>query len=164
MALIKNILLTACFPIILYIFIISTSGAFILRNDMDSVGQKTERLTQFEIDVIFRRDANEDVKALDVQKALYACCTLFGNDIEMIKKVSDHFKANTYQDIDQYGIIIQENERHYVIHFWGRYKEENQFFENGTWHPNVDDRGAVSEYGYIVDRQTLEIISFVEVP
>ena len=124
---------------------------------------KTERFTQFELDVAFRKQAREDARASDPKEKLSVCCVVFPSDIEMLGKVLAHFKEHVSADVDGYGILVREVAGHYIVSFSERYRESTQYLIDGFWHPGIREAG-LSQYVYLVDRNTLEILEFREVP
>lgn len=123
---------------------------------------RTERFNQFELDVEFRKQSRENVKVLDPEGDLNVCCVLFYSEVQALSNVFAHFKQNVAADVNDYGVVIQENEKHYVVHFWERYKESTQYLARGYWHPGTSEPGLIG-YGYVVDRETLEVLEFTEV-
>jgi hypothetical protein len=130
---------------------------------MQQTAGKSERFTQFELDVAFRKQAREDARALNPGKDLSVCCVVFPSDIEMLGKVLAHFKKHVSADVDGYGILVQEDEGNYIVSFWERYRESTQYQIDGFWYPGISEDG-LRQYSYLVDRRTLEILEFVEVP
>ena len=124
---------------------------------------QSERFSQYELDVAYRKQAREDTRAYNSKGILNVCCVVFYHDIKMLEKVSAHFHENVEDDINLYGIVVQENEDHYVVQFWERYRTSTQYEIDGFWHAGVSD-SEVPQYAYLVDRKTLEILEFKNVP
>lgn len=125
---------------------------------------QSERFTQFELDVAYRKQALEYARALlDPDKDASFCCVVFQSDIRMLGKVLAHFGEHVSADaIDDYGIHVLENENEYIVLFWERYREEAQYAIESFWHPGVSEDG-IRQFGYFVDRETLEILEFSEI-
>lgn len=122
-----------------------------------------ERFTQVELDVAFRKQVREDARAFRVKEEFEFCCAVFLSDIKMLKTVIAHFKTHVpAYDIDDYGLLILESEDEYLVFLWERYTEEAQYEIEGFWYPGIGNMGEYRhrEYGYLIDRHTLEILEF----
>ena len=124
---------------------------------------QSEKFTQYELDVAYRKQAREDSKAGDPTGALDICCVVFASDIEMLNIVKSHFKENSNENIDDYGLLVQENNKNYIVQLWERYRTSTQIQINGYWTPGIGEN-PVPQYAYVIDRDTLEIIEFRKVP
>jgi hypothetical protein len=130
---------------------------------MQQTAGKSERFTQFELDVAFRKQERENARAYNPKKNVDVCCVVFPSDIEMLGKVLAHFREHVSADVDGYGILVQEDEEHYIVSFRERYRESTQYLLDGFWIPGIRGPG-LEQYAYLVDRNTLEILEFIEVP
>ena len=128
-----------------------------------SVKSKAEPFTQFELDQINRKIAGELSKSLNNGSSSVFCCWLSIRDTKMLIDVTEHFEATLSIDIENYGINIQESESLYYIIFEERYKIENQYKERDAWWPGTS-KEELPTYGYKVDRTTLRILDFTELP
>ena len=124
---------------------------------------RTERFTQSELDVAFRKQKLANARAFNPEKEDGICCVVFSSDIEMLGKVLAHFKEHISADIDDYGILVLEDAEHYVVSLAERYRESTQYLIDGFWHPGISNPGLMS-YVYVVDRNTLEILEFRGLP
>jgi len=124
---------------------------------------KSERFTQFELDVAFRKQIREDEKATDPEAKFDVCCVVFRDDIKMLSNVFTHFEKNVAADVNDYGVVVQENEKHYIVVFSERYRESTQYQVRGYWTPGISISG-LPIYSYLVDRETLEILEFNRLP
>jgi len=124
---------------------------------------RTERFTQFELDVAFRKQERANARAFNPETKDGVCCVVFPSDIEMLGKVLAHFKEHVSADVDDYGILVLEDAEHYVVSVSERYRESTQYLIDGFWHPGISKPG-LRQYVYLVDRNTLEILEFREVP
>jgi hypothetical protein len=130
---------------------------------MQQTAGQSERFTQFELDVAFRTQAREDEKALDPENKYNVCCVLFYDDVKMLANVFTHFEENFDANVNDYGVIVQENDKYYIVTFSERYRESMQVLVDGFWNPGISD-SAFGVYSYLVDRKTLEILEFTEMP
>lgn len=128
-----------------------------------SIDGKVERFTQYELDVAFKRISASQEKLADPEDRYDICCILLYKDMKLLVKIFEHFMENNEKNIDDYGVLVQENEVEYIVHFGERYKEENQFFARDAWWPGTSE-APLSTYRYRVDRETLEILEFQEFP
>ncbi len=139
----------------------NSSDEPIILIDLDA--SKSRKLTNFELDVAFRQQAIEDLKAFGGGSKYSACCVLFYSDIEMISKIVAHLTENTNAEIENYGISIEESATQYLVTFTERFKNETQYEVGGRWYPGIGDPGLLV-YRYYVDRNSLEILHFVIEP
>ena len=124
---------------------------------------KSERFSQFELDIAFRKQIGFEATFDKKDEQTFYCCALFYNDVKTLSKVFAHFEKHVSEDPNNYGLIVQENEKHYIVIFSERYRESTQYLAGGYWTPGISDPG-LRLYSYLVDRKTLEILEFIEVP
>lgn len=142
---------------------VNTSNASDPATITQQTAGKSERFTQFELDVAFRKQIGFEATSDKKDEKTYYCCALFYNDMKMLSKVLFHFEEHISEDVNKYGFVVQENEKHYIVVFSERYREPTQYLAGGYWTPGISDPGLWL-YSYLVDRNTLEILEFTEVP
>lgn len=124
---------------------------------------KVEPFSPVELDIAFRKQAVENSKIISRDGDLIACCVVFYKDFKLLEIVFEHFQSNVEANISAYGVVLLEDNQHYVLSFEERYTKSIEDQAEGFWYPTISDVSPVG-YRYVVDRETLEILEFNEIP
>lgn len=159
----QGLILLFCFVYSLLLACVNTNNSSDMAVITQQTAGKSERFSQFDLDVAFRKQIGFEATSEKKDEKTHYCCTLFYNDLKMLSKIIVHFEERVSENVNNYGVVVQENEKYYIVVFSERYRESTQYLAGGYWTPGISEPG-LRAYSYVVDRNTLEILEFTEVP